>query len=431
MAELGPFEPNPHIAVAVSGGSDSIALVILANKWARLNGGAITALTVDHSLREGSAKEAVQVGNWLAKRGIRHFVLGWKGKKPINGIQKAARDERYRLMDQWCQRNHILHLLVGHTQDDQAETFLMRLQRGSGPDGLAAMSIQRELTSCRLLRPVLGYSRNSLREFLKHQRQDWLDDPSNYDERFFRTNLRHWMGEVGLSSVELAARAKKYGLARKALECEADRTMALGGIFFSAGYARIKMSFLARTPEDVALLVIARLIAIVGGLLYKPSRASVKRLYNRLIKGPSENMTLGRCLLRKFGLYLEVYRERRNLPEPVIFEAGRSIIWDGRFELVFGQVPTKAWGNIYLRSLNKYNWYEFLAKKPHHFFKHAIPAFALAGLPALYDDRGIYSVPHLEYCRDGHWLEKSSETGIKKVYFRPYGSLSFGSFCVA
>ncbi|MBM10410.1 MAG: tRNA lysidine(34) synthetase TilS [Magnetovibrio sp.] len=430
MTALGPFETNPQIAVAVSGGSDSIALVILADKWARLNGGDVTALTVNHNLREGSAKEVAQVGNWLAKRRIKHVVLSWEGKKPITGIQQAARDERYRLMDQWCQRNYVLHLLLGHTQDDQAETLLMRLERGSGPDGLAAMSVQRELNNCRLLRPVLDCSRNTLRNFLEYQRQDWLDDPSNCDGRFLRTHLRHWIVDAGLSPEELTKRTKRYGLARKAAEYEANRTMALGGSFFSAGYARIKISCLTCVSEDVALLVIARLIAIVGGLFYKPSRTSVKRLYKRVIIGSNAKMTLGRCLLRIFGAYLEVYRERRNLPDPVIFEAGRSIIWDGRFELVFGRVPLETRGNLYLQSLSRRDWYGSRVEKQNFRFEDYIPTFALAGLPALYDDRGIVTVPHLEYCRNGQWLDNSIETGINKVCFRPYSSVSFGSFCV-
>ena len=135
MAALGPFEPSPHLAVAVSGGGDSMGLVILANRWARQRGGQVTALTIDHGLRKGAAKEAEKVGKWLSKYSIKHVVLKWRGDKPITGIQEAARNARYRLMDQWCQNNHILHLLLAHTLDDQAETLLMRLQRGSGLDG--------------------------------------------------------------------------------------------------------------------------------------------------------------------------------------------------------------------------------------------------------------------------------------------------------
>ena len=232
MIALGPYETNPHLAVAVSGGGDSMALVLLANNWASSLGGRVTALTIDHGLRVGSAKETGRVGKWLSERSIKHVVLKWRGEKPMTGIQQAARNARYRLLDYWCQNNHVLHLLIAHTREDQAETLLMRLQRGSGLDGLAAMSAQRELTHCRLLRPLLGLSRNVLREFLKYQEQDWIEDPSNRDARFLRTRLRSLFGEDGLCTVELAKRAKLYGLARKVLEGETDRALALGGCFF-------------------------------------------------------------------------------------------------------------------------------------------------------------------------------------------------------
>ena len=195
-----------------------MGLVILANRWARQRGGQVTALTIDHGLRKGAAKEAAKVGKWLAKYSIKHEILRWRGDKPITGIQEAARNARYGLMDQWCKNNHILHLLLAHTLDDQAETLLMRFQRGSGLDGLAAMSVQRELTHCRLLRPILDYSRNALREFLNYQGQGWLEDPSNNDSRFFRTRVRSLLGKKDLCALELAETTKHYGRARKILE---------------------------------------------------------------------------------------------------------------------------------------------------------------------------------------------------------------------
>src|SRR5580700_10131771 len=140
MAPFEPFEARPRLAVAVSGGADSMALALLAQRWAEARGGELTALTVDHRLREAAAGEAAQVGRWLGQRGITHRILVREDGHPRGGVQAAARDARYRLLESWCREAGVLHLLVGHHREDQAETLLLRLARGSGLDGLAGMA---------------------------------------------------------------------------------------------------------------------------------------------------------------------------------------------------------------------------------------------------------------------------------------------------
>ncbi len=141
MAPLGPFEPAPRIAIAVSGGPDSLALCLLADRWARARGGVAFGLTVDHGLRPESGAEAAQVRRWLAARGMAHRTLRWKGAHPLSAIQEQARAARLALLTGWCRRAGVLHLLLGHQREDQAETALQRLVRGSGIDGLAAMAL--------------------------------------------------------------------------------------------------------------------------------------------------------------------------------------------------------------------------------------------------------------------------------------------------
>ena len=140
MAPLGPFEPSPRIAVAVSGGPDSLALCLLADRWARARRGTAFGLTVDHRLRPESGAEAAQVRRWLTARGIAHRTLRWPGARPVTGLQEQARAARLALLTGWCRRAGVLHLLLGHQREDQAETALQRLVRGSGIDGLAAMA---------------------------------------------------------------------------------------------------------------------------------------------------------------------------------------------------------------------------------------------------------------------------------------------------
>src|SRR5262245_21437394 len=158
MRPLGPFEAQPRLAVAVSGGSDSLALTLLLHDWARRQRGVLTALTVDHGLRPEAAAEARQVARWLRARGIRHRVLTWRpaGEARRGGLQAAARAARYRLLGAWCRANGVLHLALAHHREDQAETLLLRLARGSGLDGLAAMAAVSEREGVRLIRPLLA-----------------------------------------------------------------------------------------------------------------------------------------------------------------------------------------------------------------------------------------------------------------------------------
>lgn len=140
MAPLGPFEREPRLAVAVSGGPDSMALLLLAQEWAAARGGRVSALTVDHGLRAELSAEAAQVAQWAGLLGVSHVALTWIGDKPTADIQAAAREARYCLLEEWCAASGVFHLLLAHHRDDQAETFLLRLARGSGLDGLAAIA---------------------------------------------------------------------------------------------------------------------------------------------------------------------------------------------------------------------------------------------------------------------------------------------------
>ena len=158
MAEHGIGKEHRSVAVAVSGGADSMALSLLVARW-----GKAVYLSFDHGLREGSAEELASVAKWLRAKGLKHVILSWSGEKPTTGIQQAARQARYLAMEQWCKENAIEYLLLAHHQEDQAETFLMRLARGSGVDGLCAMSATSPPlfldAGPKYIRPLLGQAK--------------------------------------------------------------------------------------------------------------------------------------------------------------------------------------------------------------------------------------------------------------------------------
>lgn len=142
-------------AVGVSGGADSLALVFLLQEWAKEKQADFTALTVQHGLRPEAEAEAQYVARLMKAHGIKHHILYWKGEKPVSGVESAARTARYELMYDWCRQNGVGALLIAHHKRDQAETFLMRLQRGSGVDGLSAMAPVSKWKNLYVVRPLL------------------------------------------------------------------------------------------------------------------------------------------------------------------------------------------------------------------------------------------------------------------------------------
>ncbi len=424
MAPLGPFESRPHIAVAVSGGADSLCLAILTARWAGRHGGRVTALSVDHGLRPEAAIEARRVGDWLKPKGLGHQILSWPGPKPVTGVQAAARAARYRLMGDWCRDAGVLHLALAHTQDDQAETFLLRLGAGSGPDGLAAMAAVRETADVRLLRPLLGVGKAALLATLKAEGQEWIEDPSNRDRAFARVRVRRAMEEGGLEASNLAQAAHRFGRARVALEAAASALLARAVWVHPAGHAWLDPDELMAAPEDVSLRALGRVITAVGGREHGPRVEKLERLYAQLGAGTLAR-TLSGCRVIAGGGKVLACREARGLPAALPARPGERIIWDRRFAVRFGN---KARGGRYLRGLGEKGWSEIVRLSP-DLRLTSIPGPARASLPAVVDHDGVVSVPHLGFRRqDGAGFDSDSGPEIAEMCFSPPNSLSSAGF---
>ena len=221
------WKAAPAIVLAVSGGPDSLALMWLAARWRKAlkQGPALAVVTVDHGLRPEAAVEARAVKRLAASLDLPHRTLRWNGDKPRTGIQAAARGARYRLLAQAAKTLGASHVMTAHTRDDQAETVLMRLSRGSGIAGLAAMAREIERDGVVLARPLLDVPKARLVATLTKARIAFATDPSNADPRFTRPRLRELMPQLAAEGcdaralVRLAARAAR---ADAALELMAD-----------------------------------------------------------------------------------------------------------------------------------------------------------------------------------------------------------------
>ena len=191
-ALFASFPRSGSVILAVSGGADSTALLLLAQHWRRRlrRGPNLVAATVDHGLRPGSRAEAEAVGALARRLGVAHEILVWRGRKPATGIEAAARHARYRLLAELARRLDGAPIATAHTLDDQAETVLMRLAAGSGPAGLAGMRARDMRHGIVLLRPFLGVRKQRLIATLTREGIAWSEDPMNADPAFARPRLR-------------------------------------------------------------------------------------------------------------------------------------------------------------------------------------------------------------------------------------------------
>lgn len=291
-------------AVAVSGGSDSLALMHLLADFARAGKLPMpVVLTVDHGLRKDSGDESRQVARWAKAAGLKAQVLAWRGKKPKSGIEALAREARYRLMGAWMQKQGIATLFVGHTQDDQAETFLLRLARGSGLDGLAAMRARAPwplagFEELRVARPLLDFSRAELRAFLGQRKQAWLEDPMNDDSAFDRVKLRKLrpiLEEAGLSAHRIATAAAHLARARESLELLTDAVLERAVRFGGKGVL-LDPQALTAAPRELGLRALASVLMAVSGQAYRPRFDSLERLFDALARAnPRFAATLHGC----------------------------------------------------------------------------------------------------------------------------------------
>jgi tRNA(Ile)-lysidine synthase len=400
MAPLGPFEAAPRLGVAVSGGADSMALALLAARWARERGGEVLAFTVDHRLRPDSTVEAERVAEWLGRAGIGHRILAWEGEKPATGLQAAARDARYRLLGEACAAEGILHLLLAHHRDDQAETLLIRLGRGSGLEGLAAMAPERPTPWGRVLRPLLSTPRSALEATLRHMGQAWISDPSNRNTAFGRVRLRNLAAALaaeGLTSERLAATARHLARAQAAVEALVAEAAARHVTLEVSGYAIVRPAGLEALPDEVGLRLLSRLLLVVGGETYTPRLERLERLHAAVSAGLETARTLAGCRIVPLKDGLVICREPARVAAPVALEPGSLVRWDGRFQ---ARVAADAPPGLSLGALGPHGRSRVAAAMGQN-PAFRIPACVLATLPALYDERGILAVPHLGYNREG------------------------------
>ena len=313
-----------RLGVAVSGGSDSLAVLVALAEW---GGAEIFAVTVDHGLRPEAADEAIAVAKHCQQLGIKHDVLRWSGWDGDRNLMQSARDARYSLIAAWARERGIDDVALGHTRDDVAETLLMRLQRGAGLDGLSAMADRTKRHGVTFHRPALGLSRAELRSLLVAREIEWIEDPTNEDLRFDRAKVRKIITALDLDSEALAQTAMYLRDARDALS-EIATGVAQAHVQWDAGDVLIDLEALRAQPKDIVRRILRAALAYVSGSGFGPRGPALIRAMEGVLAG-EETALKGCRLLHRKGM-LRVVREWQAVADE---RCAVGELWDGRWHL--------------------------------------------------------------------------------------------------
>lgn len=380
------FLPNPPavVGVAVSGGGDSMALLHLMHVFCALHGCKLRAVTVNHGLRAEAEQEADTVRQFCAQLGVPHDTLLWTDWDGKGNLQSAARDARYALMADWATTHGLNTIAVGHTADDQAETFLMRLARRSGVDGLAGMPPRVVRNGITWVRPLLAASREDLRSYLRTQQINWIDDPSNEDRQFERVRTRQTLGhlaELGIDATVLTEVVGHMAQARKALDWQtflAAREL----VDIEAGAVVLCDRRLRTLPDEIQRRLLVQSVNWVSRGDYPARRAAIANLMRALRKGQAG--TADGVHVRRVKGHIWVFREFNAVRD---LESCPDTLWDHRWRLS-PTGPDGGWNDVTVRALGN----EGLTQCP-DWRASGVPHDVLLSTPAVWRGDDVVAAP--------------------------------------
>ncbi|MBL0318101.1 MAG: tRNA lysidine(34) synthetase TilS [Alphaproteobacteria bacterium] len=406
----GDVQHTP-LAVAVSGGADSLALVFLLKRWADKTGKTILALTVDHALRPESNQEALIVAKLLKSHHIDHHILAWEHPPVRHNIQAQARDARYQLMCSWCADHNIPILMTAHHRDDQAETVLSRLFRGSGVTGMAGIPVESTRYGIRIIRPLLGIPKQQLSHYLSENQISWIEDPSNENLHYDRVKIRKLLTHLepdlqvstGLIKSRLADHARHMGRVKDYLEQQTVMALKPAEFNHEFGFASISNSHWLSLHLEIQYRVISSLLNQVSHQEIAPRFDSLERLCHSFANASALQATLHGCIVYRHKDTLYIIREPAAIAS-VSIDIPTPIQWDNRFHLDLASISST--------DLAESN----MAIHPLWLYRKAIPLTAMesltslritpsnrlnqlifSGLPVLTALEKIVAIPHIGY----------------------------------
>lgn len=332
------FDDIDKIGIAVSGGADSVALMLLVREWALPLHKQVFVYTVDHGLRAEAAAECAAVVDLAQQLGLTARLLRWEGDKPTSGIQAAAREARYELIANAMAQDGVPVLATGHHLEDQAETVLMRLAHGSGIGGLAGMSSDVQSHGIRICRPLLGVSKQVLVACVERAGVSFVADPSNENRKYERVRWRQALAQLakeGLGAVRIADLANRARRADTALDFYMRQAFAEVGSVSPFGIICLERDGLRALPEEIAVRIM-RHVVDWAGVSSRPYALAPLEALTALVRGTEVfgKRTMGGCVIQAQGANICVLRESSRIVEAArTLAPGDCVRWDGRFEI--------------------------------------------------------------------------------------------------
>jgi tRNA(Ile)-lysidine synthase len=406
---LNLAEKTP-VAVATSGGADSLSLTLLLNCYCKKYNHPLYVLHVNHHLRSTSTEEACFVQKTLAQWGLSVIVLDWQHPEIKSGLQEKARHARYQLMSDYCKRHGISYLFIAHHLEDQIETVMMRFFRGSDLNGLQGMKKKTSLNGIQLIRPFLALSKKELHVSLSNVQQDSLSDPSNEDTSFSRIQWRKALGPL------LNDQHKHFFLQSLeklqenfiALTYYTEQALKKNVSLSSYGTATFNKSFLqSSTPHIIKKSVLDHLLKIVSGSA-SPIRTKKLKYALKHLSSPSPHpITIAGCMILPYKRSVHIIRERAAIHAHGPVENFTQTPWDGRF--LIHKINTSKPESLVVTSLS---CEDIMYLKEKLVDRDFISNKVLLTLPVIKKGREIFSVPHLGY--NDHLIQLTF-TGMTEV----------------
>lgn len=300
------------IAVAVSGGSDSMALCFLLHRYFEEHEGELFCLTIDHGLRPESFDEALHVQNFLKSFKINHQIIEWQGPKPTSNIQEEARNARYNLLTEYCRKNNITLLTTGHQQNDQAENFIIRAEHGSGLWGLSGIPITNKFNNIEIFRPLLKFSKQELQDFLQARNIKWVEDPSNENLKFARVRARKLLNKNPLWVEKLSYLTENLAKARESIEYCLSKIIE-DIVDFKCDRITISLDQFNELPQELKFRMLIKLLNKLNVNSNMPRGERVEALIEKISKGKNfKASTLSGCLISRKKDNLTIQLENKS-----------------------------------------------------------------------------------------------------------------------
>ena len=327
--------PKGDIGVGVSGGGDSLALMLLSAEWAQNNNRTLKAVTIDHGLRSGSSLECDHVKRISDGLSIEHTTLKWL-MEPIGNLQNAARNARHELLLEWTKKQKLSVVLLGHTLDDNAETIVIKLIRGSGIDGLAGIEKNIKINGLNIFRPLINTPREDLRSYLRVKKITWIDEPSNFDERFERIKVRNFLPSlsgVGLTPKKLVKLASHMRRAKEALNWQVSNFARQHVQQTIWGDLEINLNEFVKIPKEHQFRLLSSGLRWISGKVYKPRFQSLERLLNAITSRKlGKSMSLMGCIIKYDGNWLKLSREFSAISRPSL-ALEPNFVWEKKWQI--------------------------------------------------------------------------------------------------